>query len=275
MKAELISIATDTIPLDGLYYEPPEGGLINGVAQLFHGNSMNFYVCNNKFMPPALTSLGLSVLAYNRRGHDILAIRDSREVEGAALQMTAEALADNCYARQWLMDKGHDAPICIGHSNGGLLAAKHVADHPDTPALVLLSAHVGGKDMMPVASQNGLFGCDQLPEMLAEAEQRVVEGRGDELMLMPGWYWVTTAQSILDLATNLPHLLDQAPKITCPVLFLRGDQEPPELYPAEDFNDRCQGPVDILEIENCGHFYVGAENRVNDAVCEWLGKVLG
>lgn len=274
MKAELISIASDTHPLDGLYYEPPGDRPAHHVAQLFHGNTMNFYVGHNRFMPPALVAKGIAALAYNRRGHGILSIRDSRDVEGAALQLTHEALADNRYARAWLMARGHAAPVCIGHSNGGTLAVRHVADHPDTPALVLLSAHVGGRDVVPIASRNGLFGRDRLPEMLADAEQRMTDGRGDELMLMPGWYWVTTARSILDYASNLPHILEDAPRITCPVLFLRGDREPPELYPAEEFKARCKGPVDIATIENSGHFYVGAEDRVNRMVCDWLERTL-
>ena len=70
-------------------------------------------------MPPAFVSLDYAALAYNRRGHDILSVRDSRDVEGAALQSTNEAIADNVYAREWLMAKGHAAPICVGHSNGG------------------------------------------------------------------------------------------------------------------------------------------------------------
>ena len=154
---------------------------------------------------------------------------------------------------------------------GGLLAAKHVADYSDTPALVLMSAHMGGKNVVPVASRNGLFGRDKLPELIDEAERRIADGKGDDLMLMPGWYWVTTAQSFLDYANNLPHLLKQAPKITCPVLFIRGDQEPAELYPAEEFRELCKGPVEIAVIENCNHFY---EEQINEIVCSWIEEVL-
>lgn len=41
MKAELVSIATDTVALDGLFYEP-EGEDIIGAVLLFHGNTMIF-----------------------------------------------------------------------------------------------------------------------------------------------------------------------------------------------------------------------------------------
>ncbi len=43
MKTNLVTIPTDTIPLDGAWYEP-EAGVTAGAVLLFHGNTMNFYV---------------------------------------------------------------------------------------------------------------------------------------------------------------------------------------------------------------------------------------
>ena len=77
MRTTLVSIPTDTVPLDGAYYEP-EGRATTGAALLFHGNTMNFYQGAPRFLPPVLTALGLACLAFNRRGHDILSTRDSR-----------------------------------------------------------------------------------------------------------------------------------------------------------------------------------------------------
>lgn len=272
MKIELISILTDSQPLDGLFYQSNIYESKTRVAQLFHGNTMNFYTGFCKFLPPALVKMKYSALAYNRRGHDILAIRDSREPEGGALQLTAEAIADNNYARDWLIKKCCFAPICIGHSNGGLLAAKHAATHQDTPALILLSAHIGGTNMLPLASSKGLFGSQQLPDILNLVNEMIDEGKGDEIIKLPGWYWVTTPRSLLDLSQNLPDLLDQAPNISCPVLFLKGDQEPEDLYPANKFKDSCPSSVDIITIKNSDHFYVGNEKTVVETICKWLKK---
>ena len=91
MRTELVSIATDTLPLDGALHVP-EGRPAAGAVLLFHGNTMNFYVGAPRFLPPVLTRLGLACLAFNRRGHDILSIRDSRAAEGAAFQLTREVL---------------------------------------------------------------------------------------------------------------------------------------------------------------------------------------
>ena len=74
--------ATDTLPLDGALHGA--GGSRPGSRSVmpFHGNAMNFYVGAPRFLPPVLTRLGPVCLAFNRRGHDILSIRDSRAAEG-------------------------------------------------------------------------------------------------------------------------------------------------------------------------------------------------
>ncbi|TMG92385.1 MAG: alpha/beta fold hydrolase, partial [Betaproteobacteria bacterium] len=155
MRAELVSIPTQTIPLDGLYYEPE--GRAAGAALLFHGNTMNFYVGALRFLPPALVRLGLACLAFNRRGHDILSTRNSRVPEGGAFQLAREGIEDNRSAARWMAERGFPHPVIIGHSNGGMLAVRHVADHPPTPALVLLSAHMGGKNILERTTKAGLM----------------------------------------------------------------------------------------------------------------------
>ena len=89
MRTELISISTPTTPLDGALHRTEEGVRVRGAVLLFHGNTMNFYIGAPRFLPPALTRLGFVCLAFNRRGHDILSIRDSRAAEGAALSTLA------------------------------------------------------------------------------------------------------------------------------------------------------------------------------------------
>jgi pimeloyl-ACP methyl ester carboxylesterase len=156
MNLELISIPTDTHALDGLYYTPPNTP--KNAALFMHGNCMNFYTGPARMVPPPLVQLGYACLAYNRRGHDMIASLNSRGVKGGAFQMTKEAIADNRHAADFLKGRGFAAPIVIGHSNGGMLAVQHAADHPATPALVLLSAHLGGTSIVPHASKVGLLG---------------------------------------------------------------------------------------------------------------------
>jgi pimeloyl-ACP methyl ester carboxylesterase len=97
MHTELISIETDTVPLDGAFHRP-DGEATTGAVLLFHGDTMNFDVGASRFLPPVLTRHGFACLAVNRRGHDVLSIRNSRAAEGAAVQLTCEGIADNRYA---------------------------------------------------------------------------------------------------------------------------------------------------------------------------------
>jgi pimeloyl-ACP methyl ester carboxylesterase len=273
MRTELISIPTDTVPLDGALHLP-DGPATAGAVLLFHGNTMNFYVGAPRFLPPALTAMGYACLAFNRRGHDILSIRDSRGAEGAAFQLTAEGIEDNRIAARWMADRGFPPPVIIGHSNGGMLAVPHVVAHPETPALVLLSAHGGGRDGVNRSSRAGLMAGDRLEEITAQARAMVAAGRGRELMLMPGWWYVITAESFLDRRNAMPDILELAPSIECPVLYIRGDQESMENYPAEAFRERAGGSCDVAIIPDCDHFYRKREGAVIERVTGWLQKTL-
>lgn len=272
LLTELVSIPTDTKPLDGAYYEP-EGGATAGGVLLFHGNTMNFYTGAMRFLPPVLIKLGFACLAFNRRGHDILGTRDSRVPVGGAFQTAWEGIEDNRLAAQWLAQRGFPHPVVIGHSNGGMLAVRHVVDHRDTPALVLLSAHGGGRQMMQRSSSAGMMAGDRLEEITAQARALVPAGRGKELLLMPGWWYVITAESFIDRLEKTPDLLELAPQVTCPTLFIRGDQEPRESYPAEAFAQRAGGPVRVEIIPHCDHFYNGREQAIQEQVASWLANL--
>ena len=273
MRIELVSIATDTAPLDGLYYEP-DAGRPAGAALLFHGNTMNFYTGAMRFLPPVLVRLGLACLAFNRRGHDILSTRSSRIAEGGAFQLAREGIEDNRLAAAWLAGRGFERPAVIGHSNGGMLAVRHVADHPQTKALVLLSAHGGGRGVVQRSSGAGTMVLDRVEEFTAKARAIVRSGRGRELMLMPGWWYAITAESFLDRLTETPDVLELAPQVRCPTLFVRGDKEPPGQYPAEAFRARAGGPCAVEIVPDCDHFYNGREQAVQRVVTAWLATTL-
>jgi len=273
VRTQLVSIPTDTAPLDGAFYEP-DNGPVTGAALLFHGNTMNFYVGAPRFLPPVLTRLGLVCLAFNRRGHDILTTRNSRAAEGGAYQSTREAIADNRIAAEWMRARGFPAPVVIGHSNGGMLGTQHVVDHPQTPALVLLSCGRGGRTVGS-GGREGVLAGDRLDELTAQAERKVKMGHGRELMFMPGWWYVISAESFLDRIATVPDTIALAPKIKCPVLAIRGDKEEADRYPAEEYQRHAGGPCEVEIVTNCDHFYNGREEVVSNIVASWLRKTLG
>jgi pimeloyl-ACP methyl ester carboxylesterase len=266
--AELVEIPTSSRSLDGLYYPPARPA--RGVVMLLHGNTMNFYVGAPRFLPPALAPLGLGCLAFNRRGHDILSTRDSREPVGGAFQTAAEGLEDNECAAAFLRHRGFERPIVVGHSNGGMLGAAFAAGHPETAALVLLSAHVGGRGIVGLSVAAGQLAADRHEEVLTRARRLVAEGRGRELLLVPGWWYAISAESYVDRVERTPSLLEAAPRIRCPVLFVVGDQEDPAVYPARVFADAAGGPCAVVVVPACDHFYRGREQEVASVVAEWL-----
>lgn len=268
MRTELISIETDTQPLDGAFHWPEDRPARAGVL-LFHGNTMNFYIGAPRFLPPVLTELGFACLAFNRRGHDILSVRNSRAAEGGAFQLTSEGIEDNELAARWMSDRGFPAPVIIGHSNGGMLGVAHAAAHPETPALVLLSAHRGTSGDATLRMQQGLAG-DDYAAVLERAKALVAAGRGQELITVPNWWYVLSAASYVDRFTTMPDTFDLAPKITCPVLYVRGSLEPPEAYPAEGFQERAGGPCDVAIVPGADHFYNGVEDEICRIVAGWL-----
>jgi alpha/beta superfamily hydrolase len=114
-----------------------------------------------------------------------------------------------------------------------------------------------------------------LPEILARARQMVAEGKGKQLMVLPGWWWVASAESILDYSDNMPNTLENASRMRLPVLFLRGDQDPEDVYPAETFASQCASPCQAVVVPACDHFYTGNERQVSALVADWLRKTCG
>jgi len=157
-------------------------------------------------------------LAFNRRGHDILTTRLSRDAEGGAFQTVAESVADNRYAAQWLTDQGHPQPVIIGHSYGGMLSTQHVADHPQTPALVLLSAGRGGRENVSggCVHQQYVVGLEILHNhakaLVAAGQQPAMTLRDAEAALAQGKVQLATDEAIRsDVKNQLAVLLGQTP----------------------------------------------------------------
>ena len=158
-------------------------------------------------------------MPFNRRGHDSVSTYDSRDCVGGAYQTVAEGIEDNEIAAKYLAGKGFTNPIVIGHSNGGVLASEHVARHPETRALILLSAHAGGNRMANPRSARNFSLAGDTDELKKHAEALVAAGKPRQLMLIPAWWWVISARTYLDRLTNAPDLVENAKRITCPVLI--------------------------------------------------------
>ena len=268
MRLELASIETSTYPLDGAFYQP-ESGAGKGAILIMHGNCGNFYTGVPRHFAPLLVRLGYAVLAYNRRGHDIMT-SSARERMGGAYQRIHEMIEDNQHAERWLATRDYADPIVIGHSNGGMLAVKHCAGSTSVRALVLLSAHMGGNNLFRTISQAGLMAGERFEEFSARARELVAAGMGSDLMQVPGWWWVISAQTFVDYLDDCPDILELAPQVRCPVLFLRGDREAKNIYPGEAFVERAGGPAEFALVPDCDHFYREREQEAVNLIADWL-----
>jgi len=274
LDGQLVSLPTSTVPIDAMWFETPVTPP-RATVMLFHGNGANFYSGPVRFLPPHLVPRGYRCFSFNRRGHETITTR-TRAPEGNAYQTAAQAIEDNEVARAHVAERCVPDPVVIGHSNGGLYAARHVADHPGVRALVLLSAHLGGPEMLRRGSEIGLMAQERGDELSAEAHRMVESGHPEALLLMPGWWFVVSAATYLDMESDrIPRILEAAPRIDCPVLYLRGELEDPEMYPAEKFAAAASAPVDVRIVQGADHFYSGREDDVADLVADWLDGVLG
>ena len=218
-------------------------------------------------------SAGFACLAFNRRGHDILVNQAGRAPSGGAFQTAAEGIADNEYAAGFLASRGYAAPVVIGHSNGGMLAATFVARHTEVAALVLLSAHAGGRETYRRDCAAGSMAGAEADAFETKARALVATGRGDELMLMPGWWYAATAASLVDRIENTPSLLEAASDVKCPVLTMRGSSEAEATYPMEEFARRTGSHSTAYIVEGANHWYSDHEAQVAAVIVDWLNAL--
>ena len=92
---------------------------------------------------------------------------------------------------------------------------------------------MGGKNLLRAISQVGLMAGERFEEFSARARELVAAGMGNDLMQVPGWWWIISAQTFVDYLDHCPDILELAPQVRCPVLFLRGDGEAKHVYPGE------------------------------------------
>ena len=276
MHTELITFeASDGFALDGLLHTP-RSGAGERAALIVHGKTMNFYTCLGRVLPPHLVKLGWSCLAMNRRGHDLGGIRDGRTSYGGAWERFADSQLDITGGLAELGRRGFRGIALIGHSFGGISSAAYAADHPDeVAALALCSAGRGGHEYLLQVSRAGELARNRHVEVDVEARRLVAQGRGDQMIALPGWWYAITAASWVDLSENVPVTVDGARRYPGPVLALRGSKETPDNYPAEKVAEACGGRATLVVIPGADHFYNGTQSELARAVCDWLAMVGG
>ncbi len=272
---ELLTVrAEDGTPLDGVHYARAGDGrpaAERTVVNFLHGRSMNFYVGVQRFAAETLVGAGYDVLAMNRRSAGVAGIRDSFTGVGDAWTLWREHRMDVDAGVRHLRGLGYRRIVMAGHSLGGLLAADYAAREAEVAGLILAS---------PSSAFRGLpttFPQDARAHVIEHARQMVAEGRGRELILLPAWPWIITAEAVVDpLAPGATQPLEELlARYAGPLLTFCGDRGVDgNLLPgARAAFDRSPSAAKHLEVlAGCDHFYVGFEERVTGLIRDWLAK---
>jgi len=137
-----------------------------------------------------------------------------------------------------------EAPVLLGHSDGGSIALIHAGAFGRAQALILESPHVFVEDISvkSIAEAKVIFETTDLAKKLARYHadtQKTFRGWND-IWLHPdfrGW--------------NIEEYL---PRIECPVLAIQGrNDEYGTMAQIETIARQVKGPVELLKLEHCGH----------------------
>jgi pimeloyl-ACP methyl ester carboxylesterase len=136
-----------------------------------------------------------------------------------------------------------DAPVLVGHSDGGSIALLHAAGPEPVGALVVMAPHV-------FAEPFGLDGVRAARQAFDEGDLRTRMARHhrDPEITFRNWndVWLSDAFRDWDLR---PELVG----ITCPTLGIQGTADPyGTVAHVEAVRDAARGPVELLVLD-CGH----------------------
>lgn len=156
------------------------------------------------------------------------------------------------------------SPILVGHSDGASIALVHAAHHPVT-ALVLLAPHVFVEE----------YGLVKIREMGREPQRseliaKLGKYHRDPAATFFAWHDVWLHPEFQ--SWNIESLLS---RIDCPILLVQGlDDDYGTIAHVDMIEQRASGPVQRLELENCGHSpHLSRPEETRRATVEFIRSV--
>jgi pimeloyl-ACP methyl ester carboxylesterase len=170
---ELVTLETDDgISLSGALWTPSHGA--NGTAiAIFPGTGAEFYQPLFIWLGEQLAAAGFTTISMNRRDHG----------QYFGFYSVQDASMDQRYAIDLLTKRGASQVLLAGHSYGTVTVPYYVAETDDqrVAGLILLAA-LGDMRRGSILIMGGQ---DRYDTAIAEAEEAVAAGRGDETFLIP------------------------------------------------------------------------------------------
>jgi pimeloyl-ACP methyl ester carboxylesterase len=276
---ELVYVETeDGILLEGAVIRPAGQELQPPAIVWVHGLTGRFYSPMIVTIGRELAGRGFVFVTGNNRGHDfgtLVRRRGQPVLAGGGWELFEESPYDVAAWTGYAVGlEGHDV-VLLGHSLGALKVAYYQAQRQDPRVAGLIAAS-------PPTRAGQLE-----PELVAQAERMVAEGRGRDLLpwgISPAGAGTVSAQTYLSRAhVNIDvygfHTPDPAvARIRCPILAFYGTNEEWVGTPADletiRRNARAAARVDTLVFEGADHSYTGHEAEVAAAIAEWVASLV-
>jgi pimeloyl-ACP methyl ester carboxylesterase len=259
----------DGHPIDALWY----GGDGARIGMLHvHGKGSSVLTGPSRFLPPLLP--GNAHLAVNMRCHDLAYTvgTDDWAVDGGMWEDLSTGHLDLAAGVAHLRARGVEKVVVCGHSSGGFYAADLMSRDAGIAAWVLLSPLTTNKNPFP------LWWPDQADQARAAelARGMVAEGRGRELIPVPGWFHAISAGSLVQRLEEPEGIwLSNVGHATAPVLLAWGDAEPRHRLWGELFATFAGRDDRKLVLPGAGHYYRGQEQDLAAAIEGFLSGALG
>lgn len=239
-----------------------------------HGLTGKFYSPMIVTIGRQLAGQGFVFVTGNNRGHDfgtLVRRRGQPMLAGGGWELFEESPFDVAAWTGYAAGLVVRGVVLLGHSLGALKVAYYQAQRQDPRVAGLIAAS-------PPTRAGRLQ-----PELVAQAERMVAEGRGRDLLpwgVSPAGAGTVSAQTYLSRArVNIDvygfHTPDPAvARIRCPILAFYGTSEewvgtPADLETIRQ-NARAAARVDTCVFEGADHVYTGCEDRVAAAVADWV-----
>jgi pimeloyl-ACP methyl ester carboxylesterase len=158
---------------------------------------------------------------------------------------------------------GMQAPVLLGHSDGGSIALLYAADHPVT-ACVVMAPHVIVEDVSvaSIAQARAAYESGDLRDRLARHHADV-----DGAFWQWNDVWLSPAFRAFDIRA-------QCRRITAPLLAIQGEQDPYGTLRQIEGITPARGALSTQVLPNCGHSPQRDQpEKTREAIVEFLAPL--
>jgi pimeloyl-ACP methyl ester carboxylesterase len=274
INTQLCSFKTaDKETLHGLLFTPPQ--MSSDLALLMvHGVAMNFYMTPLARIGQVLAEQAYHCFVINTRGHDwISRAGDLTAFGGAAYENLEDCLKDLDGALDYLSTRGYRRFILVGHSLGCVKSLLYQGTRQRLDVVGMVSCSCPKQYYSARAIEQ-----PQFKELMANAEQLVAQGKGEEFLWAPASGGTGLFSARTFVSKYGPHEKNDvrlhAGRLGCPFLAIAGGTEHP-FFPeyAKELADAAGPSMATYKIiEGANHSYSKHEPELVKILAQWLGQ---